>query len=141
MALTGEEKDRRAVLADRIARATNLAGLTRAELARATGISPSLISRYYWGQRTPKSHALSLISEATRVPVEVLLDGPGAPMKQVPGGGNVNCPHVYTVTVTAAGLAVSFSLRCNRRTAGHPELHRDPREGLEWRHPSGQHGG
>lgn len=51
------------------------AGVSKTALANALGISPSMVTRYISGERTPRLALAVRISDLTGVPVEQLIGG------------------------------------------------------------------
>lgn len=58
--------------ANRLWQAMKAAGMSQAEIARASGVTPSQMSRLLSGQRRPAAPTLYRIASALRVPPELL---------------------------------------------------------------------
>ncbi len=78
-----KEVERRATAADRLREAMNAAGKKQLDLAKATGLSHSTISRYLSGQMEPKQKAVSRMAVALGVS-EMWLWGYDVPASRTP---------------------------------------------------------
>ena len=78
-----KEVEKRASTADRLREALNAAGKKQLDLAKATGLSHSTISRYLSGQMEPKQKAVSLMAVALGVS-EMWLWGYDVPASRTP---------------------------------------------------------
>ena len=78
-----KEVERVATTADRLREALRDAGKKQLDLANATGLSHSTISRYLSGLMEPKQKAVSLIAHALNVS-EMWLWGYNVPMSRTP---------------------------------------------------------
>ncbi len=78
-----KEVQRVATTADRLREAMNAAGKKQLDLAKATGLSHSTISRYLSGQMEPKQKAISRMATVLGVS-EMWLWGYDVPMSRTP---------------------------------------------------------
>lgn len=76
-----EKLERVSTTPDRIQEAMNAAGMSPAELAKASGLNKSSISRYLTGQMEPKQKAISQLAKALGV-TEMWLWGYKAPQER-----------------------------------------------------------
>ena len=78
-----KEVERKATTAERLREAMNIAGKKQLDLAKATGLSHSTISRYLSGQMEPKQKAISRLAVVLSVS-EMWLWGYDVPMSRTP---------------------------------------------------------
>lgn len=122
----GPERER---LGKRISQAMRVAGLSQGDLARATGVAPSAISRICEGKRPASPHLLSQIAAATGVPLETLRGHGQIAAAGPPGYTPGQCPARYAVFRQTGGTYSEFTLTCDirpGRAAAHPGPHHDP---------------
>ena len=76
-----QKMERVSATSDRIQEALNASGMNQSELAKASGLSRSSISRYLTGEMEPKQKAISLLARALNV-TEMWLWGYDVPQER-----------------------------------------------------------
>jgi transcriptional regulator with XRE-family HTH domain len=132
--LDDAEREYRRVLGLRLAKAAELAGLSKTRLAELTGELVPSMSQYMKGTRHVPPEMIDRIAQVTGVSVEDLLAGEDEPMTAE--GPEGRCPAGYVIEASYSRLRVAVLLICDQRRHSDETDHRDPR-GLAWRSAAG----